>query len=135
MEKKLFKTPQVHIIGKIKGGENFKANKIFLRYQIKTGLHNFSLLKGKADGETFLAAKNGEFIPLEHPIDLHYIAKAIRGWPKMILEVWEEDDDGSEEDENWGSRAEQVGQLVLVGASGHAEGQGCLQGQQTRAEG
>ena len=36
----------------------------------------------------------GDYIPLEHPIDLHYISRAIRGWPKMLIEVWQEDYDG-----------------------------------------
>jgi hypothetical protein len=83
----------LHIIGKICGGVNFDAPKIFLRYSVKIG-DNFTLLKGKSDGETFLSCRHGDFIPLEHPIDLHYIAKAIRGWPKMLIEVWQEDNDG-----------------------------------------
>ena len=48
MDKKLFKTPQVHIIGKITGGANFNSDKIFLRYSIKTG-DNFRLLSGNPD--------------------------------------------------------------------------------------
>ena len=48
MDKKLFKTPQVHIVGKITGGENFDANQIFLRYSIKTG-DNFKLMNGNPD--------------------------------------------------------------------------------------
>ena len=95
MEKKLFKTPQIHIIGKIAGAVNFHCSKVFVRFSVQVGKENFDLLKGKTDGETFLStSKIGDFIPLEHPLDMHFIAKAIRGWPKMLVEVWEEDDDG-----------------------------------------
>ena len=91
--KSIFKTPQVHIIGKICGGNNFEGDKLFVQYSIKTG-DNWTLLKGEPNGETFLSTKKGTFTPLEHPLDLHYIAKAIRGWPKMIVEVWQEDEHG-----------------------------------------
>lgn len=33
-------------------------------------------------------------MPLEHPIDLNYVCKSVRGWPKLLVEVWEVDDEG-----------------------------------------
>ena len=25
----------------------------------------------------------------DHPVDLHYVSRSIRGWPKIFVEVWE----------------------------------------------
>jgi len=41
-----------------------------------------------------MSERKGDFTPLEHPLDLHYTSKAIRGWPKMLIEVWQEDEHG-----------------------------------------
>jgi hypothetical protein len=37
---------------------------------------------------------HGKYIPFEHPFDLNFSAKSVRGWPKLILEVWEVDAKG-----------------------------------------
>ena len=44
------------------------------------------------EGETFLSQANtSEFVPLEHPFDLNFSTKSVRGWPKLLVEVWEVD--------------------------------------------
>jgi B9 domain-containing protein 2 len=35
-----------------------------------------------------------EFAVWDHPFDLHYKCKAIRGWPKFQIEVWSVDNEG-----------------------------------------
>jgi hypothetical protein len=35
-----------------------------------------------------------KFAVWDHPIDLHYKCKAVRGWPKFQLEVWQADNEG-----------------------------------------
>ena len=30
----------------------------------------------------------------DHPFDLHYMARSVRGWPKFLLEVWVADSEG-----------------------------------------
>ena len=95
MEDQLYKTPQLHIIGKITGGLNFNSQNIYVKYNFKVG-EDWNLLAGSLQGETFQSEEydDNKFIPLEHPFDLNFAAKAIRGWPKMILEVWEVDSYG-----------------------------------------
>lgn len=81
-------SPQVHIIGKISGAKHFECDKLYIKYFFKIG-DNWQLLSGKLEGDTFLSeASNGKYVPFEHPIDLNFSAKSVRGWPKLLVEVW-----------------------------------------------
>lgn len=83
-----YKTPQVHILGKIAYAENFDCHGLYVKFSFKSGI-NWALLAGSGYGETFLSYINNEQVaPLEHPIDLNYAAKSLRGWPRVIIEVW-----------------------------------------------
>ncbi len=57
--------------------------------------HNWVLLSGKDAGETYEEIKDGsdEFIIWDHPFDMHYKAKTMRGWPKFFVEVWQVDNE------------------------------------------
>lgn len=56
---------------------------------------NWKLLSGKLEGETFQSeAMHGKYIPFEHPFDLNFSTKSVRGWPKILVEVWQIDDHG-----------------------------------------
>ena len=46
MDKNVFKSPQVHIFGKISGGESFETNTIYLKFSFKTG-DNWKIINGK----------------------------------------------------------------------------------------
>ena len=89
-------TPQVHLIGEIKGATGFDSNKVFCKYEIRTGYSNWTLLNGKESGETYEEIRDeiDEFALWDHPFDLHYRAEAIRGWPKFYVEVWSADNHG-----------------------------------------
>lgn len=58
--------------------------------------HNWSLLSGKDSGETYEEIKDDteEYVYWDHPFDIHYKAKTIRGWPKFFVEVWQADNEG-----------------------------------------
>jgi hypothetical protein len=85
-------TPQVHLIGEIKGATNFDSARLFCKFEIKCG-YNWTLLAGHDSGETYEEIRDeiGSFALWDHPFDLHYKCKGIRGWPKFKLEVWEAD--------------------------------------------
>ena len=83
------KTPQVHFIGKLSSATLFSSSSVFLKFSFKSG-DSWTLIEGLANGETFQSeAPFGSEIPLEHPFDLNYACKAVRGWPKLLMEVWE----------------------------------------------
>lgn len=52
--------------------------------------HNWTLLSGKDSGETYeeIKEETEEHIIWDHPFDIHYKAKTMRGWPKFNVEVW-----------------------------------------------
>lgn len=46
-------------------------------------------------GETFQSeAVHGKYVPFEHPFDINLSTKSVRGWPKLLVEVWEIDLNG-----------------------------------------
>jgi B9 domain-containing protein 2 len=81
-------TPQLHLIGEIRGATGFEADRLFCRYEFRVG-HNWTLMGGKDTGETYEEIRDGvvEESVWDHPFDLHYKCKAIRGWPKIFVEV------------------------------------------------
>lgn len=83
-------TPQVHLIGEIKGATGFDANKLFCKFDVRTGRDDWKLIAGKESGETYEEIRDeiDEFAVWDHPFDLHYSCKQIRGWPKFCVEVW-----------------------------------------------
>jgi hypothetical protein len=84
----------VHLIGKISGAKHFTSDEVYIKYFFKIG-DNWKHLSGKVEGETFQSkAEHGRYIPLEHPIDINFSAKSVRGWPKLLVEVWEIDHHG-----------------------------------------
>ena len=93
----IINTPQVHLIGDIKLAQGFKQDRLFCRYTLKVG-HNWSLLSGKDSGETYEEIKESTDpeagVYWDHPFDVHYKAKTMRGWPKLFLEVWQVDEHG-----------------------------------------
>lgn len=54
------------------------------------------LMGGKEAGETYEEIRDSieEQSVWDHPFDLHYKAKAIRGWPKLYVEVWQANSSG-----------------------------------------
>lgn len=66
-----------------------------LQFNVRAG-HNWTLLSGKDTGETFEEIKDEteEGVIWDHPFDMHFKAKTIRGWPKFFVEVWQADYEG-----------------------------------------
>ena len=53
------------------------------------------MISGSEEGETFTAqSSNNYFVPFEHPFDINYSTKSVRGWPKLLVEAWEVDNEG-----------------------------------------
>ncbi len=80
---------EVHLIGELKGAYGFDTNRLFCKFNVRVG-YNWTLLSGKDNGETYEEIKDDteEYIIWDHPFDLHYKTKTMRGWPKFMVEVW-----------------------------------------------
>ena len=88
MSQSAYKTPQLHIVGKLAYAQGFDYHEIYAKFSFKVGA-NWTLLSGSSHSETFQSIVNADSVaPFEHPIDLNYATKAIRGWPKIVLEIW-----------------------------------------------
>jgi B9 domain-containing protein 2 len=88
-------TPQIFVMGRIIKAKNFDSDEIFVKYWILFGT-NFKLLEGGEKGETFQGvAQYGETeIFFDHPINFNMSCRSIKGWPKILLEVWATDEHG-----------------------------------------
>ena len=56
---------------------------------------NFTLIDGKDKGETFqnVASNEENFVSFDHPLNLNFKCRSVKGWPKLMLEVWGTDSD------------------------------------------
>jgi B9 domain-containing protein 2 len=53
----IINTPQVHLIGEIKGAVGFDTDRLFAKFNVRAG-HNWTLLSGKDSGETYEEIKD-----------------------------------------------------------------------------
>ena len=88
-------TPQLHLIGEIKSADRFDWNRLFWKWNFKYGKH-FTVIDGNTVGETFEEEKpdKEQQFYFDHPFDIHFKVESMRGWPKIVVEVWEISDDG-----------------------------------------
>ncbi|CAI2382494.1 unnamed protein product [Moneuplotes crassus] len=88
-------TPQLHLIGEIKSAKNFESNRLFCKWEFKYGKH-LTVIDGNTEGETFEEEKPDKETAFyfDHPFDIHFKVESMRGWPKVVVEVWEVADDG-----------------------------------------
>jgi len=54
------------------------------------------LLSGNNSGETYeeIRDETEEYAIWDHPFDMHFVAKTLRGWPRVLVEVWQVDFSG-----------------------------------------
>lgn len=82
--------PEVHFIGDIRKGEGFNGSSITCKWSIDWG-QTWSLLAGAQKGQSQYAhASNAEenVFVWNHPIDLQFTTANMKGWPRIILQVW-----------------------------------------------
>lgn len=95
--------PEVHFIGEIRKGLGFthkycspfsfsSSSSISCKWKIEWG-QSFSLLAGEMDGQTqySLMDDDDSVCIWNHPIDVHFVAASMKGWPRIIIQLWELD--------------------------------------------
>jgi hypothetical protein len=94
MQQDIFRSPQLFVLGRVSRATGFtQEGSVFLRCHFVTG-DQWRLLGGSPTAESFEAVvRDGEAL-VEQPIDLHYCAESVRGWPRVFSEVWVRDEDG-----------------------------------------
>lgn len=97
---------EVHVIGQIVGASGFTDQSLFAKWNLNTG-SCWKALEGFTEGQTHLSIKSTltsktkttdtsestesiecPWHPWSHPIDVHYLAKGLQGWPRLELQVY-----------------------------------------------
>jgi B9 protein. len=95
--------PEVHFLGEIKSGCGFSGYSLTCKWFVDWGTTTWSLLEGSQEGQTQFATTNSSppdntssstFV-WNHPIDLHFTTANMKGWPRIILQVWNLDSYGN----------------------------------------
>mmetsp|Transcript_17717 Transcript_17717/g.34879 ORF Transcript_17717/g.34879 Transcript_17717/m.34879 type:complete len:183 (+) Transcript_17717:123-671(+) len=89
--------PEVNIVGEILGATDFDKPKLLCKYNFLTGNDKWAKLDGAFNGQTQLSQTDETLVLWNHPIDLHYATTTLSGWPKLVVEVWQEDEYGRNE--------------------------------------
>lgn len=98
--------PEVHFIGEISKGFGFfqqhpssffsssssSSSSISCKWKIEWG-DSFSILAGESKGQTqySLMDEDDRSCTWNHPMDLHFASASMKGWPRIIVQLWELD--------------------------------------------
>jgi B9 domain-containing protein 2 len=89
---KAFATPQIFLSGRIISATNFDADELFVKYEIMHGT-NFKIIDGESKGETFqgVTRLDEPIVFFDHPLNVNFACRSVKGWPKILVEVWATD--------------------------------------------
>ena len=85
--------PEVHFIGQIKGAHGFGSG-VCCRWEVEGG-STWEHVAGELQGQTQVDyPEDGDSAVWCHPVDVHYVSKALHGWPRLLVQVWRLDNYG-----------------------------------------
>jgi B9 domain-containing protein 2 len=82
--------PEVHVVGEICGASGFGSGvPVSCKWVIEAG-EKWDLLEGAKAGQTQTDEPDSgsDTVVWSHPLDVHYVAGAVGGWPRLVLQVW-----------------------------------------------
>eukprot|EP00762_Andalucia_godoyi_P001084 ANDGO_02123.mRNA.1 hypothetical protein len=82
--------PEVHVVGEISSGSHFEDSLLFCKWRVVCG-PQWRKVSGADSGSTHVVQALEEEHVFSHPIDIHFAAKAIEGWPRLLIRVWKQD--------------------------------------------
>eukprot|EP00939_MAST-03C_sp_MAST-3C-sp1_P002375 g2375.t1 len=96
-------TTRLHIIGELSDAQGFeRKGHLYCKWTIVDDCGNgksnrWTLAGGEKSGTTQVASvlergKIGSEVTWNHPIDVHYKFSSLRGWPRIVVEVWHVDE-------------------------------------------
>jgi len=97
-------SPELHVLGEILGGSGFGAGRsVCCKWALEAG-DRWELVEGAAGGQTQTDSSDDglDAAVWGHPIDAHYVAGAMQGWPRLLFQVWALDDCGRLDVEGYG---------------------------------
>ena len=82
--------PEVHVVGEIVGGVNFGTG-VCCKFTMEAG-KSWEHLGGHLNGQTHVDyPSDGTTAVWAHPIDVHFSARSMHGWPRILVQVWQMD--------------------------------------------
>jgi B9 domain-containing protein 2 len=91
------RSPEVHFLGSIVGGQGFDSG-VSVRWSIVGG-RGWKRLEGQSSGQSqfgYPERRAGGVMECvwAHPIDVHFSARTLQGWPRILVHVWALDEHG-----------------------------------------
>ncbi len=84
-----YEIPEVHFSGEICKGSQFDGNYLSCKWSIEWSQNTWTLLEGANKGQSQYAFNSDDFSCVwNHPIDLHFTTGNMKGWPRILLQVW-----------------------------------------------
>lgn len=92
--------PEIHVIGEIVGSTGFPSG-VSCKWAMATG-EKWTVLNGEVSGQTHTDYPTSDMAVWAHPIDVHYVAGTVHGWPRISVQVWKLDEYGRNEIQAYG---------------------------------
>ena len=88
--------PEMHVLGEIIGGSGFESG-VCCKFIVDYG-ELWYKMAGLAEGQTHVDYPvDDDMLVWAHPLDIHFSATSIQGWPRVLLQVWSVDAHGCSE--------------------------------------
>lgn len=85
--------PEFNVIGEVESGTDFGSG-VCCKWEIEYG-SCWEHVSGRLEGQTHIDyPSDGLSVVWSHPLDVHFVAKGMHGWPRLIVQVWRLDSDG-----------------------------------------
>ncbi|XP_042861513.1 B9 domain-containing protein 2-like [Penaeus japonicus] len=85
---------EVHVIGQITGASGFGRSSLFCKWTLQLG-GGWRVIEGLAEGQTQAdCSEVGDTVSWCHPVDIHLATRGIQGWPRLMVQVYRQDDLG-----------------------------------------
>ena len=83
--------PEVHFIGEVCCSFGYETSTLSCKWSIEWG-DSWTYLEGEYDGQTQYSIQSDNGICIwNHPIDIHFKTTSVKGWPRLIVELWKID--------------------------------------------
>ncbi|XP_069998522.1 B9 domain-containing protein 2 [Penaeus vannamei] len=85
---------EVHVIGQVTGASGFGRSSLFCKWTLQLG-GGWRVIEGLAEGQTQAdCSEVGDTVSWCHPVDIHLATRGIQGWPRLMVQVYRQDDLG-----------------------------------------
>jgi len=97
--------PELHVLGEILGASGFGCGSaLCCKWALETGGDKWELIEGAKGGQTQTDCPDvgSDAVVWGHPIDAHFVAGSLSGWPRLLFQVWKLDEVGRLDVEGYG---------------------------------